>query len=105
MIEEHLSRIRSKEEEARARTAEAALRAAELVEKAREDGGTYLDDVAMEVAELERSLMAASRRSADEKIAGLRAEDAKKLAALSVLAKKNQAKAVETTVKEFRQGA
>jgi hypothetical protein len=86
MIEEHLSRIRSKEEEARAHSAEAAVRAAEL-------------------AELERSLMAASRRSADEKIAGLRAEDAKKLAALSVLAKKNLAKAVETILKEFRQGA
>jgi vacuolar-type H+-ATPase subunit H len=105
MIEEHLSRIRSKEEEARARTAEAAARAAELVERAREDGRRHVEDVKVEAAELERSLMAASRRSADEKISGLRAENAKKLAALVVLAKKNQSKAVETIVKEFRQGA
>jgi vacuolar-type H+-ATPase subunit H len=105
MIEEHLSRIRSKEEQARTRTAEASARAAELVERARDDGAKGLGDTAVEVAELERSLMAAARRSADEKISRLRAENAKRLAALIVLAKKNHEKAVETVINEFRRGA
>ena len=105
MIEEHLNRIRSKEEEARSRAADAAVKAAELIERAREEGNKYLEDVVLETAELERSLMAAARRNADERISGLRAENAKRLAALSILAKKNELKAVETVVKEFRQGA
>jgi len=104
MIEEHLSRIRSKEEEFKRRSVEAELRATEIVEKARADGEKHLDEVRMETAELERSLMASARRTADEKISGLRAENAKRLAALAVLAKKNHDKAVETIQKEFSRG-
>lgn len=105
MIEEHLSRIRAGEDEAKARIAEAEARAVELVEKSREDGARHLDDVRGEALETERSLMAAARRGADEKISMLRAENAKKLAALAVLAKKNQERAVEMIVKAFRGGA
>ena len=105
MIEEHLSRIRSQEEAAKSRVAEAEIKAAELVEKSREDGAKHLDDVRGEAHEIERSLMAAARWSADERISMLRAENAKKLAALVVLAKKNRERAVEMIVKAFRGGA
>lgn len=104
MIEEHLNRIRAQEEAAKARIAEAERSAAGLVEESREEGGKHLDDVAIEAREQERSLMAAARRGADEKIAVLRAENAKKLAALSVVAKKNKDRAIEMIVTVFREG-
>jgi len=105
MIEEHLSRIRSQEETAKARVADAEAKAAELVERSREDGAKHIDDVSIEARETERSLLAAARRGADEKIAVLRAENAKRLASLVVLAKKNEAKAIDMIVKAFREGA
>ena len=104
MIEEHLNRIRSKEDESRSRLAAAEAEASELVEKARASGTSHLDDVQTECGELERSLMAAARRNADERIAALRAESAKKLAALAVLARKNQEKALEIIMREFHEG-
>jgi len=104
MIEEHLSRIRLKEEESKMRLSAAEVEAAERIEKAHEDGVKHLDDVRMECADLERSFVASARRNADEKISGLRAGNAKRLAALSVLAKKNREKALEMFMKEFREG-
>jgi len=104
MIEEHLSRIRLKEEESKMRLSAAEVEAAAHIEKERENGVRHLGDVRMECAELERSLIATARRNADEKISGLRAGSAKRLAALAVLARKNQGKALETIVKEFREG-
>jgi vacuolar-type H+-ATPase subunit H len=105
MIEEHLSRIRSKEEESKARIAAAEGKASMLVEKAHEGGRQHLDEVRMAAAELERSLLAAARRSAEKRVSELRAENAKRLAALTVLAKKNQEQALESLTKEFRSGA
>jgi vacuolar-type H+-ATPase subunit H len=105
MIEEHLKRIRSKEEEARSRLASGKAEADAIVEKAREEGIRHLDEARTALSETERSLIAAARRSADEKISVLRAENAKKLAALVVLARKNQAKAIEMILKEFHGGA
>ena len=104
MIEEHLKRIRAQEEAAKASIAEAERSAAALVEKSREEGGKHIADVAIEAREQERSLMAAARRGADEKIAVLRAENAKRLAALSVVAKKNKDRAIEMIVRVFREG-
>jgi len=104
MIEEHLNRIRATEDESRSRLAAAEAEAAELVEKARASGMQHLDEVRTECGELERSLMAAARRNADGRIGALRAESAKKLAALAVLAHKNQEKALEIIVKEFHEG-
>jgi len=105
MIEEHLSRIRSKEEDSKARIAAAEAEAVALVERAHEDGRRRLEDVRMEAAELDRSLLAAARRAADEEISALRAENAKRLAGLAVIAKRNQEGAIEMILEEFRGGA
>jgi vacuolar-type H+-ATPase subunit H len=104
MIEEHLDRIRSKEEEAHSRLADAGARAADLVEQARRDGGKHLDDVRADAGERERSGLAAARRAADERISALRAENAKRLAALVVFAKKNRKRCIEMITEEFRAG-
>ncbi|MDD4857640.1 MAG: hypothetical protein PHD74_05985, partial [Candidatus Krumholzibacteria bacterium] len=85
MIEEHLSRIRSKEEESKVRLKAAGGEAAALIEKANQEGKQHLDEVKMSVAELERSLLAAARRKAEARISELRAENAKRQAALAVL--------------------
>ena len=105
MIEEHLSLIRSKEAESKERIAGAEARAVELVEKERENAVKLLDEERLKAAELERSLLAAARRNADERISVLRAENAKRLAGLAVLAKKSYEKAIEMILKEFREGA
>jgi vacuolar-type H+-ATPase subunit H len=104
MIEEHLSRIRSKEEGSKARIAAVEGEAAAVIEKAHEEGRRHLDEVKMSAAELERSLLAAARRKADARISELRADNAKRLAALAVLAKKNQEKAIEMILRKFREG-
>jgi vacuolar-type H+-ATPase subunit H len=105
MIEEHLGLIRSKEAESKERIAEAGAGAAGLVEKERENAGKLLDEERLKAAELERSLLAAARRNADEKVSALRAENAKRLAGLAVLAKKSYEKAIDMILKEFREGA
>jgi vacuolar-type H+-ATPase subunit H len=105
MLEEHLSRIRAAEDEARARVAAAEGKAGLLVEEAHEGGRKSLDDARMAAVELERSLLAAARRSADERVSVLRAENAKRLAGLAILAKKSYEKAIDMILKEFRTGA
>jgi vacuolar-type H+-ATPase subunit H len=105
MIEEHLGLIRSKETESKERVATAEARAVELVEKERESAGKLLDEERLKAAELERSLLAAARRNADEKVSALRAENAKRLAGLAVVAKKSYEKAIDMILKEFREGA
>jgi vacuolar-type H+-ATPase subunit H len=103
MIEEHLNLIHSKETESKERIAEAESKAAETTENERANADKLLDEEKLMAAELERSLLAAARRNADEKIKALRAENAKKLAALAVLAKKNHEKAIDMILKEFRE--
>lgn len=105
MIEEHLGLIRSKETESKERVATAEARAVELVEKERESAGKLLDEERLKAAELERSLLAAARRNADEKVSALRAGNAKRLAGLAVVAKKSYEKAIDMILKEFREGA
>jgi vacuolar-type H+-ATPase subunit H len=105
MIEEHLGLIRSKEAESRERVAAAEARAVELVEKEREGASKLLDDERLQAAELERSLLAAARRNADEKVSALRAGNAKRLAGLAVVAKKSYEKTIDMILKEFREGA
>jgi vacuolar-type H+-ATPase subunit H len=104
MIEEHLNLIRSKEADSRERIAAAEAEASALVERERDNAAKALDEERLKAAELERSLLAAARRNADERIRVLRAENAKKLAGLAVVAKKNYAKAIDTILKEFREG-
>jgi hypothetical protein len=104
MIEEHLNLIRSKESESRERIAAAEADASALVERERDNAVKLLDEERLKAAELERSLLAAARRNADERISALRAENAKRLAGLAVLAKKNYEKAIDTILKEFREG-
>lgn len=104
MIEEHLGLIRLKEAESRERIAGAEAKAVELVEKERENAGKLLDEERLKAAELERSLLAAARRNADEKVSVLRAENAKRLAGLAVLAKKGYEKTIDIILKEFREG-
>lgn len=104
MIEEHLNLIRSKEAQSRDRIAAAEAEAAALVERERENAAKLLDEEKLKAAELERSLLAAARRNADQRISALRAENAKKLAGLAVLAKKNYEKAIDSILKEFREG-
>jgi len=104
MIEEHLNLIRSKEADSRNRIAEAEAKAVELVERERENSAKLLDEERMKAAELERSLLAAARRSAEAKVSGLRAENAKRLAALAVIAKKSYEKTIDMILKEFREG-
>jgi hypothetical protein len=105
MIEEHLDLIRSKEAESKERIAGAEAKAVEFVEKERERAASLLDEERLKAAELERSLLAAARRNADEKVSALRAENAKRLAGLAVLAKKSYEKAIDMILKEFREGA
>jgi vacuolar-type H+-ATPase subunit H len=105
MMEKHLDLVRAKEEEARSSVAAAAARSADIVEQARRDGEAHLDEVRAEAAERERSSLAAARRAADERSSTMRAENAKRLAALAVLARKNEERVIETIVKEFRAGA
>ena len=104
MIEEHLNLIRSKETESRDRIAAAEAEASALVERERDNAVKLLDEERLKAAELERSLLAAARRNADQRISALRAENAKKLAGLAVLAKKNYEKAIDSILKEFREG-
>lgn len=105
MIEEHLGLIRSKEAESKERIAGAEAKAVELVEKERERAGKLLDEERLQAAELERSLLAAARRNADARVSALRAENAKRLAGLAVLAKRGYEKAIDMILKEFREGA
>jgi vacuolar-type H+-ATPase subunit H len=105
MLEEHLKRIRAAEEDARSRAVAAEESARLVVEKAFEEGGREMDEARMAAAELERSLLAAARRSADGTISTLRADSAKKLAAVAVVAKKNRERALEMIIKEFTEGA
>ncbi|UCF06307.1 MAG: hypothetical protein JSV33_04565 [bacterium] len=104
MIERHLEAIRSKEEKARSLIREAEGRAAEILDAAREAGEREIDDVRVEAAELERSLMARAREKAEETISGLRAENARKVASLSVLVKRNREPALDLIIDMFRKG-
>lgn len=104
MIEEHLNLIRSKESQSRDRVAAAEAEASALVERERDNAAKLLDEERLKAAELERSLLAAARRNADEKISALRAENAKKLAGIAVLARKSYEKAIDSILKEFREG-
>ncbi len=104
MIEEHLNLIRSKESQSRDRIAAAEAEASALVERERDNAAKLLDEERLKAAELDRSLLAAARRNADEKISALRAENAKKLAGIAVLARKSYEKAIDSILKEFREG-
>ncbi len=101
MIEKHLASIRSGEDQARSRIAEAEDKAVEIVERAREDGEKSLDDVLVKAAEEERSLLAAAGRKADEEITSIRTAEAKRIAALSVAAKRNRERALEIILGAF----
>ena len=104
MIEQHLETIRAEEREAKARAGEAEARAAEVIEKAHADGRKHIDDVGAEAADLERTLRAQATRKAEEEIADARAESAKLVAALGVIAKRNHEQALELIMKAFRAG-
>ena len=105
MIDRHLDRIRAEEERSRAAVADAESRAAEIVERARREGEALLEETRAEAVDRERSSLAAAQRRAGETISTLRAENAKRLAALAVLARKNEEGAAEMIAKEFRGGA
>lgn len=104
MLETHLKTIRSKEIEAKAGVKKAEARAESILEEAHGKGEDHLEGVRADAAELERSLVSGARREAEEKIAVMRAENAKRIAALSVGAKKNIQKAVSAVLKAFREG-
>ena len=101
MIEKHLASIRSGEDQARSRIAEAEDEALEIVERAREEGERSLDDVQVKAAEEERSLLAAAGRKAEEEVTSIRTAEAKRIAALSVVAKKNRERALEIILGAF----
>jgi len=104
MIEEHLKAIGDREKGAQERIREARSNAEEILEREREAGEKRIEEVRVEAVDLERSLFSGARRSADEKIAALRAENAKRVAALTVVAKKNRDKAIDVIEKAFRKG-
>jgi len=102
MIEKHLEAIRSKEEEARKRIREAEGRAGEIVDEAAGAGERRLEEIRVEAAELERSQLAGAREKAGETIASLRAENAKKMAALGVTAKRNKERTLDQIIEAFK---
>jgi vacuolar-type H+-ATPase subunit H len=104
MLKKHLEVIRHKEKEARAAVKEATSRAESIKESAREQGRGHLEEVRADTLELQKSLVAKARVEAEERIAEMRAENAKRLAALSVSSKKNLGKAMEIVMKAFREG-
>ena len=79
MIEKHLASIRSGEDQARSRIAEAEDEALEIVERAREEGERSLEDVLVKAAEEERSLLAAAGRKAEEEVTSIRTAEAKRI--------------------------
>jgi|GEM_PF-1964959 len=104
MIEEHLKAIRDREKGAKERIHETRSKVEEILEREREAGEKGVEEVRVEAADLERSLLSGARRSADEKITALRADNAKRIAALSVVAKKSKGKAIDVIAEAFRKG-
>ena len=104
MINRHLEAIREKEKAAKGAAREALARADSIKERSREQGRTHLDEVRADTLELQKSLVAKARVEAEDKIAALRAESAKRAAALSVSSKRNLGKAIEIVMKAFKEG-
>ncbi len=104
MLKKHLEAISKKEKEAKATAKEALVRADSIRERSREEGRTHLDEIRADALELQKSLVAKARVEAEEKMAALRAENAKRAAALSVSSKKNSGKAMEIIMKAFKEG-
>lgn len=104
MLKRDLEAIREKERAARAAAREALARADSIREKSREEGRTHLDEVRADSLELQKSLVAKARVDGKEKIAALRAENAKRTVALSISSKKSFGKAIEIVMKAFKEG-
>jgi nucleosome binding factor SPN SPT16 subunit len=104
MLKRHLEAIRKKEKAARAAAREVLARADSIRERYREEGRTHLDEVRADSLELQKSLVAKARVEGEEKIAALRAENAKRTVALSISSKKNFGKAIKIVIKAFKEG-
>ncbi|MBN1885762.1 MAG: hypothetical protein JW876_09615 [Candidatus Krumholzibacteriota bacterium] len=105
MIEKHLDEIRRKEEAAAAALREAETTAAGIVEAARAAGRKLIEEVRIEAADEERSLLEEARRIAGERIAGLREKNTKAIAALDTSAAGRRNEALETIAAAFRSGS
>ncbi len=104
MLGKHLETIREKEKAAKGAAREALARADSIKERSREQGRTHLDEIRADTLELQKSLVAKARVDAEDKITALRAENAKRAAALNVSSKKNLGKAIEIVIKAFKEG-
>jgi DNA anti-recombination protein RmuC len=104
MLKRHLEAVRNREKEAKAAAREALARADSIRESSQEQGRALLDEVRADTLELQKSLVAKARVEAEEKIAALRAENAKRAAALSVSSKKNLDKVIKIVMKAFKEG-
>lgn len=105
MVDEHLSAIRSREEDARRRILEAETEVAAILDAAREDGERRLERVRAEAAEHEKALLAEARKHAEETIAAMRADNERAIAALRTAAAKNEERALEIIDDSFRNDA
>lgn len=102
MIEEHLSEIRSREEDAGRRIREAEARAAADLETAREAGERRLDQVRAAAAEHAAELIAGAKRRAGDTIETMRTEQKNALSALENAAAENEDRALKTITDSFR---
>lgn len=102
MLGEHLDTIRSREERARKAIREAGLRAARMVEKAREDGEQRLDEVRSEMAEDRREMISKAGKEAEGRIDELKKENQERISALEKAAGKNRDQALAIVLEAFR---
>ena len=101
MVEEHLSAIRSREQEAKRRIRETGADADAILDAAREEGEKRLEQVRAEASDSERTLLAEARKRAEEKIAAMRAENDGELNALESTAGENEERALEIMSESF----
>ena len=104
MIEEHLKAIAEKEKEARSHIRGAETMAQEIIEKARQEGESLIDQVKIDATELERTLKAEAAERAKAAIEQLRAENSDAIASLTGTAENNHNDALGLIVKAFRGG-
>ncbi len=102
MLGEHLDTIRSREEKARKALSEAKLKAARMVEMAKEEGQRRLDEVTAQMLEERRGMISDARKEAEERIDELKKENQERILALEEQAEKNRDQALGIVLKTFR---